>query len=163
MTTSPRDLPGASSDPPKGSADALQLEAPQPLADPVAEARRVIVRAREEGLTLRALGGVAVYLQSPAGRPLLPRTLKDIDLVTTPEGGRRTGQVLQTLGYAAEEMFNALRGSRRQLYRDPANDRDLDVFVGEFSMCHLVPVADRLDRDCLTVPLAELLLTSCRS
>jgi hypothetical protein len=130
-----------------------------PLADAVSEARRIIGRADDEGLTVRALGGVAVYLQSPAGRPMLPRTLKDIDLVTTREGGRRTAQLLQALGYRPEEMFNALHGSRRQLYRDPVNARNLDVFVGEFSMCHAIPVADRLERDPLTVPLAELLLT----
>ena len=33
------------------------------------------------------------------------------------------------------------------------------MFVGSFSMCHVIPIADRLDRQPLTVPLAELLLT----
>src|SRR5207253_2067796 len=33
------------------------------------------------------------------------------------------------------------------------------VFVGGFQMCHSIPVADRLDVDPETVPLAELLLT----
>jgi hypothetical protein len=33
------------------------------------------------------------------------------------------------------------------------------VFVGEFVMCHPIPIAERLDRHPLTVPLAELLLT----
>ncbi len=33
------------------------------------------------------------------------------------------------------------------------------MFVGGFSMCHEVPVAERHDRGPLTVPLAELLLT----
>ena len=44
-----------------------------PLADPAAEARRVIDAAREQGVTLRALGGVAVYMLSPGHEPLLPR------------------------------------------------------------------------------------------
>ena len=35
----------------------------------------------------------------------------------------------------------------------------LDVFIEEFSMCHDVPIAGRLDRDPYTIPLAELLLT----
>lgn len=130
-----------------------------PLGDPVAEARRVIAAAELQGITLRALGGVAIYLQSPGNRPLLPRALKDIDVVTTPSGGRHTGQVFVDMGYVPEEMFNALRGSRRQLYRDPVNGRDVDVFVGEFKMCHAIPVADRLDSHPHSVPLAELLLT----
>jgi hypothetical protein len=67
--------------------------------------------------------------------------------------------VLAGLDYVGEEMFNALRGSRRQLFHDPVNQRDVDVFVGEFTMCHTVPIADRLDRLPYTVPVAELLLT----
>jgi hypothetical protein len=130
-----------------------------PLADPVAEARRLVDAARAQGITVRVLGGVAVYMQSPAGQPLLPRALKDIDLVTTREGGKAAGRLLEELDYVGEEMFNALRGSRRRLYHDLVNKRQLDVFVGEFAMCHSLPIADRLDRHPYTVPLAELLLT----
>jgi hypothetical protein len=130
-----------------------------PLADPVAEARRVIDAAREQGVTLRAVGGVAVYLLSPGFQPILPRPLKDIDLVTTRGQGNAAGRVLSQLEYVGEEMFNALRGSRRQLFHDPVNQRDVDVFVGEFTMCHTVPIADRLDCLPYTVPVAELLLT----
>jgi hypothetical protein len=32
--------------------------------------------------------------------------------------------------------------------------------MGSFSMCHGIPIAERLHRDPLTVPLAELLLTT---
>ena len=56
-------------------------------------------------------------------------------------------------------MFNALRGSRRLLFGDPANGRHLDIFVGEFSMCHDLPLTARLGRDPLTVPKEELLLS----
>ena len=37
--------------------------------------------------------------------------------------------------------------------------RKLDVFVGMFAMCHELPIAARLDREELTIPLAELLMT----
>jgi hypothetical protein len=130
-----------------------------PLADHVAEAERIVDAARGEGLTLRALGGVAICLQAPGRRPRLSRQLKDIDLVAPPGSGRETARLLEALGYAGDDMFNALRGARRQLFRDPVNDRDLDVFVGTFSMCHEIPLADRLDHDPYTVPLAELMLT----
>ena len=129
------------------------------LADLVDEARRLIDAGRAQGLTLRVVGGVAVYLQSPDCQPLLPRTLKDIGLVTPRGDGKRIGKLLEEHGYIGDDMFNALRGSRRQLFVDPVNKRQLDVFVGEFSMCHSLPIADRLDRDPYTVPLAELLLT----
>jgi hypothetical protein len=52
----------------------------QLLADPVAEARQLIRLATEQGLVMRALGGVAVFLQSADGQPRLLRSVKDIDL-----------------------------------------------------------------------------------
>lgn len=131
----------------------------RPLADPVAEARRLIGLAAQRGLVLRALGGVAVCLQAPDGQPRLPRRVKDIDLAAAKGTHRATIKVVLDAGYVADEMFNALRGSRRLLFGDPANGRHLDVFVGEFAMCHDIPLTARLDSDPLTVPGEELLLT----
>ena len=124
----------------------------QPLAEPVAEARRLIGLAAQRGLVLRALGGVAVCLRVPDGAPRLPRKVKDIDLAAVKGTHKATIKVVLEAGYVADEMFNALRGSRRLLFGDPANGRHLDVFVGEFSMCHVLPLTARLDRDPLTVP-----------
>jgi hypothetical protein len=123
------------------------------------EGLRLVDAAARKGVLVRLLGGVAVYLQSPSGGPLLPRSINDIDLVT--KRGARTAvtAVLLASGYSPDQMFNALHGSRRLLFYDDARGRKLDVFLGEFSMCHQVPIADRLDREALTIPLAELLVT----
>jgi hypothetical protein len=131
----------------------------QLLADPVAEARQLIRLAADQGLVMRALGGVAVYLQSDDGQPRLVRSLKDIDLAVARGSGKAASRVLAQAAYVADEMFNALRGSRRLLYHDPRNGRHVDVFVGEFSMCHELPLTERLGRDPLTVPREELLLS----
>src|SRR5438128_3787129 len=130
-----------------------------PLRDPVAEARRLVEAANRLGVVARVLGGAAVYLQAPAEGPLLPRPIKDIDVAT--HRGARTAvtQVLIAAGYAPDRMFNALHGAGRLLFYDEANARKLDVFIGHFSMCHEIPIADRLEREPLTLPLAELLLT----
>lgn len=130
-----------------------------PLKDPIEESRRLIDAANARSLTVRVLGGVAVYLQAPAEGPLLPRPVGDIDITT--RRGNRAGvtQVLTEAGYLPDEMFNALHGSRRMLFYDEVNGRKLDVFVGEFTMCHPIPIAERLERHPLTVPLAELMLT----
>jgi hypothetical protein len=130
-----------------------------PLADPVAEARRLIAAAAEQGLLLRALGGVAVYLLAPDGKPRLPRRVKDIDVAVPRGSGRPAARLLEQAGYVGDQMFNALHGSRRLLFIDPAHERHLDVFVGEFSMCHEIPLTARLDRAPLTVPPEELLLS----
>jgi hypothetical protein len=130
-----------------------------PLADPVAEARRLISAAAAQGLLLRALGGVAVYLLAPEGKPRLPRRVKDLDLAVPRGDGRPAARLLEQAGYAGEEMFNALHGRRRLLFLDPGNGRHVDVFVGEFSMCHEIPLTGRLERAPLTVPPEELLLS----
>ncbi len=130
-----------------------------PLADPVAEARRLIELAEASGLVLRALGGVAVWLQAPDSQPRLTRKLKDIDLAVAKGASRPTIRLALQAGYLADEMFNALRGSRRLLFHDPVNERHLDVFVGEFAMCHDLPLTGRLHLHPLTVPREELLLS----
>ncbi len=129
------------------------------LADPIAEGRRVVEQARANGLVLRLLGGVAVFLQAPDARPLLPREIRDIDLVTPKGHNRLLAELFQSLGYVEDEQFNAFHGAHRQIYVDLENQRKVDVFIGAFSMCHEIPIAARLDRDPLTVPPAELLLT----
>jgi hypothetical protein len=130
-----------------------------PLADPVEESRRLVEAATGKGVIARVLGGAAVLLRAPAGGPLLGRQVKDIDLAT--KRGARTAvtSVLTSAGYVPDQMFNALHGSTRLLFYDEANGRKLDVFIGEFAMCHQIPIADRLDRESLTIPLAELMLT----
>jgi hypothetical protein len=130
-----------------------------PLADPVAEARRLVAAAAEQDLLLRALGWIALYLLAPDGKPRLPRRVKDIDVAVPRGSSRPTARLLEQAGYAGDEMFNALHGSRRLLFYDLHHERHLDVFVGEFSMCHEIPLTARLDRTSLTVPPEELLLS----
>jgi hypothetical protein len=132
----------------------------EPLADIREEVRRVLDGAAAEGFTLRALGGLAIHLHAPYGLPEgVQRAYKDIDFVTTKRGDRGLGHFMETVGYTSNRQFNTLNAGRRMLFYDVPHERQVDVFVGTFKMCHTVPIADRLDVDPLTVPLAELLLT----
>jgi hypothetical protein len=131
-----------------------------PEADIVAEARRLIDEAERRGVPVRTIGGVAVSLHAADGvHPALRRPYRDIDLVTSRKGGRDTLRLLTELGYESNDRFNAMNGGKRLVVYDMENGRQLDVFVGEFEMCHRLPIADRLHLDSHTVPLAELLLT----
>jgi hypothetical protein len=91
--------------------------------------------------------------------PALARAYNDIDLVTNARADRAVSELLVSLGYEVNRTFNTLNSGRRGLFYDRANERRLDLFVGAFEMCHKIPIADRLDLDPMTVPLAELLLT----
>jgi transcriptional regulator with XRE-family HTH domain len=59
----------------------------------------------------------------------------------------------------ADRKFNALYGYKRQLHWDRANDRQLDVFVGRFAMCHELLLDGRLGDASGTLRAADLLLT----
>ena len=115
--------------------------------------------AASAGVLVRVLGGAAVHLQAPEGGPLLPRTINDIDIVARRGNRAALVDVLASAGYTPDPMFNALHGANRLLFYDETNERKLDVFVGTFSMCHVIPIAARLEREPITIPLAELLLT----
>jgi hypothetical protein len=125
----------------------------------VDESRRLLGVARDSGTTLALLGGVAVRLHAPDVPPALDRDYKDLDFAVPKGRSAHADKLLQASGYEPEASFNAMNGNERLLFHDREHGRQVDVFVGTFRMCHVIPFADRLDPDQPTVPLAELLLT----
>ena len=89
----------------------------------------------------------------------LERQYKDIDVATTRKGSGTVAKLLKDIGYEPHVGFNAMNARERLLFFDEPNQRQLDVFVGSFRMCHEIPLEQRLTVDAATVPLAELLLT----
>jgi hypothetical protein len=125
----------------------------------IEEAKRLIAATGDAGLSVRLIGGVAIRLHALDGLPsALERPYQDIDLVTTSKGGRRTVKLLEELGYTPNDRFNALNSGRAVVY-DVEHQRQVDLFIGEFRMCHTIDLVSRLEVDHPTVPLAELLLT----
>jgi hypothetical protein len=129
-------------------------------ADVVAEGRRLVEKAAMSDVPLRLLGGVAIRLRA-AGElpPALRRSYADLDFVTTKKGSRQAEGFLRHEGYVPHIAYNALHGGERLLFFDDEHERQVDVFVGAFSMCHKIPFGDRLEVDPTSIPLAELLLT----
>lgn len=111
------------------------------------------------GVSARLLGGTAIFLSCPSARavPQLMRTYGDVDLVI--RGGRTAvvTRALTPLGLDAASRFNALHGDRRLLFHEP-DGAHVDVLVDRFEMCHVLPLADRLTGDALTVTPTDLLL-----
>jgi hypothetical protein len=129
-------------------------------ADIVAEAKRLLELAGSDDVPLRVLGGVAIHLRAPGELPAsLTRKYGDVDFVTAKGASAAVQSLLRGNGYEPHVAFNALHGTERLLFFDNGNERQVDVFVGTFAMSHKVPVADRLDLEPATLPLAELLVT----
>jgi hypothetical protein len=119
----------------------------------------VLAAAHEAGLTLRLLGGVAVHVRSRGLHPALTREYKDLDFATSKKSAGDLQKLLRDMGYEPHLGFNAMNGRERLLFYDDPNERQVDVFVRSFRMCHEIPLESRLGVDADTVPLAELLLT----
>ncbi len=128
--------------------------------DVVEEARRIAEEADRDDLTLRLLGGVAIRLRAKDGlRPAFEREYADLDWITPKGASREAQRFFESLGYAPQVRFNAIYGRERLLFLDEQHDRQVDVLVGVFRMCHEIPFGERLALEPVTVPLAELLLT----
>ena len=131
-----------------------------PLADVPSEAERVVDGLAARGVVARLLGGAGVAAHQHGPVPaVLQRAFADIDLVTGRKSGRALADGLAALGYAANDRFNALHGARRLLFYDTVNQRQLDVFVGEFAMCHRLGLDHRLNQHPRALAPADLLLT----
>jgi hypothetical protein len=135
---------------------------PQTLIEPDidAEAERLLALIERERLDARLIGGMAVrLLAADRLHPAFMRPIQDLDFILTKRHRREFNQLLIGAGYSADEQFNALHGSRRLLYRDPHHQRQVDVFVEMFSMCHVLPLADRIPARPRSLPAAEILMT----
>ena len=103
---------------------------------------------------------MAIRLRASRGLPAaFARDYKDLDFVTVRRAGGSATAFFRAEGYEPHVAFNALQGNERLLFFDNEHDRQVDVFVGRFSMSHRIPLEDRVDLEPGTVPLAELLLT----
>src|SRR5262245_15812370 len=127
----------------------------QILEDIELEARRIVAAGQAQGLLLRLLGGLAVRVHAPsASHRALARSYPDIDFVTPARRSHAVETLISESGYAPNKNFNLLNGDSRLLFYDHSRGRQIDIFVGQFEMCHRLPIADRLDKEPLTIPLA---------
>lgn len=126
------------------------------------ELHRLIDAARERQILLRAIGGLAVRVQSGDFQKFFQREYGDLDFITEDKERRKIEPFFQEMGYESNRQFNLLNGSKRQIYQDPNSERHVDIFVGSFEMCHKLPMNGRLHLDPVTIPLTELLLSKAQ-
>lgn len=132
-----------------------------PLEDITGEALRVLDAANADGIPLRLLGGLAIYLRSNSAKAdaRLKRTYKDLDFVVLAKHTGKTKALFAKLGYAANKNYNALHGHQRLLFWDELHGRQVDIFVDRMQMCHSIDFRARLNIDERTLSLADLMLT----
>jgi hypothetical protein len=129
------------------------------LEDPLDEALRIIARARERGLTVRLMGGLAIHALVPEWQASIARDGRDIDLATRGRDSRELARLLDDLGYVADKQYNALYGHKQLYFTDAPRERPLDVLVDKLEMCHRLEFGERLTLSDPTLPPTDLLLT----
>lgn len=132
----------------------------QTLDSVAEEGVRLAAAARDAGLGLRLLGGVAVWCHCPSARtPPLARAYGDADFMGPAREGKRITAFMEEHGYEPDKMFNALHGASRLNFHDPARARPVDVLLDRFKMAHELDLRDSVSADGLTIGLADLLMT----
>ena len=126
------------------------------------ETNRLIQAALEQNIFLRLIGGLAVRFHVRDAKKFFTRTYPDIDFVTSGDARHKLEPFFLGMDYTASRQFNLLNGAHRQIYLDDSTGRHIDVFLGNFEMCHKLPLEGRLHLDPLTIPLAELLLSKAQ-
>lgn len=121
---------------------------------------RVIDAAQEKNICIRAVGGVAIRFKS--NRPVIEREYDDVDFIVEPIEYSKLKAFFEGIEYFPDKRFNLLNDAGRQIYYYRDTDKHIDVFVGDFEMCHKLPMKNRLHLDPVTVPLADLLLTKAQ-
>ena len=120
-------------------------------------------QAQEENkhVLMRLIGALAFRTHCPQYgyiQDKLGRKFTDFDFVSYPRFARDVRRILTDLGYEEDRQVTQLFGDRRMLFRDPAFGRHTDVFYNVLDFCHPINFVGRLEKEELTVPLAELLL-----
>jgi len=127
----------------------------------IAEAKRVIVRAKERELQLRLLGAIAFQVQCPRFNFIsrkLDRILTDLDFAGYSKESTKVAGLMRELGYVDEPSVTVMFGHRRMIWDHSSNGLHADVFFDKLEMNHDIPFENRLDIEPMTIPLADMLL-----
>jgi len=131
-----------------------------PLEDTIAEARRVADAAHAQKLGVKLLGGAGIHLHSPSAQHApLKRKYGDLDYVISTKDRKRALAFFPALGYEANDRFNLMQGDRRLYFYDGSNGKQVDVFIDEIRMSHVIDLRGRLSHEGPCASPADLLLS----
>lgn len=132
------------------------------------EGLRIVDAARERGIVVRLLGGLAVRVHCEL-IAFCERDYSDLDMVGLKSQAREIMTLFRDLGYSFDmHTMQATDGAQLQFVRPcehdeggaPAHEDDhVDVFLDTFKMDHEIALKDRLTLEEYTVPVTDQLLT----
>jgi hypothetical protein len=132
-------------------------------ADPVSahdimnEALSLVEGARERGVPLKLVGGLAVRYLTP-DLPPRTRARQDLDLASVSTTRPQLTEFLIGRGHQPDKRFNALYGHKQLFFSSPGG-RAIDILIDRMEMCHELVFSERIDRHPVTLDVTDLLLT----
>ena len=134
----------------------------------VDEARRIVREADRAGVTLRAMGGVAIRLHTLEKADLAGRLgrlgqgqqeFTDLDFVSYRRCRELVKPLMEALGYAKRRATLSTAASERQIYFHPKGWFFVDVFFDKLLVAnHPLDFRGRLELDSTTISPTDLLL-----
>ncbi len=148
---------------------------------------KVAVNYHSDRIGIAVFGGLGFKLHCPSSNKLGPfhRKTKDIDLITSVEHGeglvkiltnmdRKCGNMYTSWTTSGDDIFNTMRGRRRyRVHTVQETDEAgtpiagiMDIFCGEFRMCHVIDLGAEIDRspqNCFTIGLENLILSKAQA
>lgn len=124
-------------------------------------ALEIIEEGKKMQLQLRLLGATAIYYHCPGWASMseaLNRPLTDLDFMALSKHNSRVEELFSKLSFQPNKHVNMLYGRHRQIYYDPKNSRQVDVFFDKLSFNHVLDLTKRLNIDPVTISLSDLLL-----
>ncbi len=119
----------------------------------------IVQAAHGRRLALRVMGDTAVRLRCPTA-VIFPATENDeiLELVARGRASAEVEGLMKERGIHAETRFNMLHASERLRFVEPEAKLPIEVFLDAFESFHRLELAERLQLDEVTLPLADLLL-----
>ena len=133
------------------------------FTDLVNEMNRLVASADNIDLHLRVFGGLAIYVHSRNDTRFFHRESPDLDFVVPKNERHKLESYFREMGYSPNKQFNILNGAHRQIfYHDQVEERRIDILIGDFEMCHKLPLEGRFGVDTVTIPLTDLFLSKAQ-
>jgi len=130
--------------------------------DFVNEAKMLVSSAEKEGIPLRMVGVLAIYIHCPDFQSYyehMKRPPTDIDLVTYSTHREKLPEFLEKKGYVPDKWIMKSWFARdRHIYYSKTGKK-LDIFFDKLSFNHEIDLRGKLHLDTPTLTLANLLLS----
>lgn len=134
----------------------------------LSEATRLVEKSKEFGVSLRAMGGVAIALRCQDEKGFAQRLgrmiqggqeYSDLDFAGLLKERDRLAEYFKTLNYERRRNTMSTSVSQRQIYFHPEGYFTVDVIMDKLLVAnHPIDFRPRIPIDPLTIPLADLLL-----